>query len=550
MLSNYLKLHFFHDQKSNALRVLLSLKLCLLLSACGVTYSGGLVLGGSGTSSSSAQQPPSITHFTSKERLKEIGAEQHAEIIREMSLYEDELLLQYVREIGSIVLEGSDELDIGYQIFILDTMDVNAFAAPGGYLYLTRGILSLLNSEAQLAAIIGHEIAHVAANHHARTGTRDILARGAAEAAGLVTGIATGSNSVGYEIAQLGAIWAATATAGFSRELELEADGLSARYLLGSGYDPQSMFEALSVLKSNEDFYRVQLGRRNSYHGSFASHPRTDLRLQVVINQVSQFGENQVARLDNAKFRDHIDGITFGPSSASQRMDQRNRYYQDLLGYTVVFPDDWLIEDTPTTVTASKPNVGKMRIGAIRSQGAIEPRVFIRDTLGVENLQKSEPLSQFRLEGHTGTALNPETGQIERIAALNLGPRVFVFRGEVADNSQSGLVDEMLLESIKSFRAIQQGEVVEGSEVKIKYVQASEFFDFSIVAQQETTKFLQTAAYAATSPAVQDLQVSIESVLRLINGYYPIGSPEPGEWIKLIEGGDSWVLAISAQSSQ
>ena len=137
--------------------------------------------------------------------------------------------------------------------------------------------------------------------------------------------------------------------------------------------------------------------------------------------------------------------------------------------------------------------------------------------LGTENLLKSEGLSQFRLQGHTGITESNDLGLKERVAVIYLGPRAFIFRGEIPANADEEELDQMLLSSIRSFRAIQRGEVVAGGELKIKFVQATEFFDFSIVSQNSKI---------ANFP---------EETLRLLNGYYPTGNPKEGEWIKLVE---------------
>lgn len=453
----------------------------------------------------------------SENREKEIGLEEHEKVMSSMPLFEDEELAAYVRRIGQRMADVSHRPDLEYNFYVIDSPEINAFALPGGYVYVNRGLLTYMNSEADLAAVLAHEIGHITARHAVQQQARGALARGAAVAGGIVAGIATGSGYAANQISEVASIWAQTGLSGFGREQELEADSLAAEYLVNAGYDPAAMIDVITVLKNQEDFNRRVTGGGGTYHGLFATHPRNDRRLQQAIAQVGQLDENAATEVDNETFRESIDGLIVGQSNASQRTDQRNRYYQDLLGYTLVFPDDWSINETTTTVTASAPNVGRMRIEAQRLRGNIEPRVFIRDNMRVENLQKSEPLAQYRLIGHTGTAINPETGKMERVATLYLGSRAFIFRGEITDNARVDEIDEMLLSSIRSFRAIQQGEVVAGNEMKIKYVQASEFFDFSVVAQQSRI---------GNFP---------EETLRLLNGYYPTGTPEAGDWIKLVE---------------
>ena len=271
------------------------------------------------------------------------------------------------------------------------------------------------------------------------------------------------------------------------------------------------------MLKNQEDFNRRVRGNGDGYHGLFATHPRNDTRLQQAIAAVGQLEDSEITQENNERFRQHIDGLIVGNSETSQETEGRNRYYQGLLGYTLVFPDEWEISETTTTVTATATDAGSLRIEAQRLQGYADPRVFITDKLGVKNLQKSEPLSQYRLVGHTGVTVSPENGKLERLAVIYFGPRAYIFRGEVEDSSGNNQIDELLLASIRTFRATQRGETPSGRELKIKYVQASEYFDFAVIAQSS-----KIAEYP-------------EDTLRILNGYYPTGAPEAGDWIKLVE---------------
>ena len=157
-----------------------------------------------------------------------------------------------------------------------------------------------------------------------------------------------------------------------------------------------------------------------------------------------------------------------------------------------------------------------IRVEAQRMQENKEPRLFIRENLGIEDLQRSEALSQYRLLGYTGTHTN-ESGHHERVAAIYLGPRVFVFRAQVTDPEKVDELDRLLLSSIRTFRAIQMNERAGSTGLQVRYVQVTTGFDW--------------AALAARSPISQ----YPEETLRLLNGYYPIGAPEPGEWIKILQ---------------
>ena len=453
----------------------------------------------------------------SEKREKEIGQEEHEKVAASQAFYEDEELLAYVREIGARVAAVSHRPDLEYHFYIIDSPDINAFALPGGYVYVNRGLLTFMNTEAELAAVMAHEVGHITARHAVQQQARGAMAKTAATVGGFVTAVATGSGYVGSQISQVASIWAQTGLSGFGREDELEADSLGAEYITDAGYDPNAVIEVITVLKNQEDFNRLINNNSGGYHGLFATHPRNDTRLQQAIASVANLSDVKITQTDNTAFRENIDGLVVGASQRSQTNDARNRYYQNLLGYTLVFPDEWAVEETTTTVTVTNSGVGALKIEAQRLQANIEPREFIRDKLGITNLQKSEALDQYRLLGHTGIAPSAETGRMERVAVIYLGPRAFIFRGDIQDASDSDSVDAALLSSIRTFRAIQRGETTAGTEAKIKYVQASEFFDFATVAQ---------TSRIANYP---------EETLRLLNGYYPSGAPKAGDWIKLVE---------------
>lgn len=447
---------------------------------------------------------------------KRIGLEEHEKVLASMTVFRDEELLEYVRKVGNKVARVSHRPNLEYTFTIIDSPEINAFALPGGYVYVNRGLLTFMNTEADLAAVLAHEIGHITARHGVQQQARGTLARTAAQVGGVVTAVATGSNYVGSQISEVASIWAQTGLSGFGREHELEADSLGAEYIKEAGYDPAAMINVVTILKNQEDFSKSVNNGGGSYHGLFATHPRNDTRLQEAIASVASLDGVEIKETDNTEFRQTIDGLIIGASQASQTQDARNRYYQALLGYTVLFPDDWQVSETTTTVTASAESIGNIRIETQRLQENIEPRIFLRDSVGITNLQKSESLDQYRLLGHTGTNLL-ENGNTERVAVIYLGPRAFVFRGEITDQSSTDKIDDLLLATIRTFRSIQRGEIVAGSELKLKYVQASEFFDFAIVAQ---------SSKIANYP---------EQTLRLLNGYYPAGNPKEGEWIKLIE---------------
>ena len=179
-------------------------------------------------------------------------------------------LQSYVNEVGQKLAKNSHRSQLDFHFTVVDSPQVNAFALPGGYVYVTRGILAYLNSEAELAAVLGHEIGHVTARHSVQQYSAATAANVAATIGGMAAGIF---------VPQLGRTTGTRCTkssrslpadvllSGYGRSHELEADRLGAEYLARSGYDPQAMIKVIGVLKNQELFdieAAKQEGRRTA----------------------------------------------------------------------------------------------------------------------------------------------------------------------------------------------------------------------------------------------------------------------------------------------
>ena len=450
-----------------------------------------------------ASNPTGGANFVlmSERRELEVGKEEHEKLMTSAQVYQDEALGAYVNQVGQKLAAASDRPELEYHFTIIDSPDINAFALPGGYVYINRGLMTFLTTEAQLAAVLGHEIGHITARHAVRQQT----ASRSSKILSTAVVIATGVSSLG-EVADL---YGGALISGYGREMELEADGLGAEYLMRAGYDSNAMVEVISVLKNHEDFMKKTSNRGPAYHGLFASHPRNDTRLQQAVGRAGEAGEVTPAGIDPAIFRQQTTGMVIGPSLQNMTGTLgRNRYYQNLLNYTMVFPENWVTEETTTTVAATAPdNVASLKVEVQRLQQNKEPRLFIAENLGIPDLQQSEALAQFGLPGYTG--LQPDTG--ERIAVIYYAQRAFVFTA----SSQNEELNNALLESIKSFRPIARNEGVFANPVTITWIQADGRTKYADLARQSR------------------IPEFPEETLRLMNGTYPAGEPKAGDWIKI-----------------
>ncbi len=474
-------------KSSMPVRLFCALTLAAAISSCAVNPTGG-------------------ANFVLMSENSEIerGKEEHAKILESQAIYKDPELQAYVDQVGKRLAAISHRPDLDYVFTIIDSADINAFALPGGYVYINRGLMAYLTTEAQLAAVLGHEIGHITARHAVRQQAAGKTANILSTAVVFATGVST--------LGETASLFGGALVSGYGRDMELEADGLGAEYLTKAGYDPNAMVEVIGVLKNHEDFTKKTSRRAAAYHGLFASHPRSDTRLQEAVSKAGDVVlEPNPAPVDPTVFRKSITGLALGPSlQLPAGAEARNRYYQNLLNYTVVFPDDWSLVETPTTVTATAAeNQGSLKVEVELLKEAKEPRLFVRENLKIPDLQQSEALTQFGLTGFTG--IRPDTG--ERIAVVYYGRRAFVFTGTATTDP----LRTAILDSIRSFRPIARNENAFADPVKVAWIQADGRVTYADLAKGSR------------------LPEFPEETLRLMNGDYPIGEPKAGEWIKVAD---------------
>ena len=159
-----------------------------------------------------------------------------------------------MQRVGERVARYGHRSHLSYRFTVVDSAEINAFAIPGGHIYIHRGLMAYLGSEAELAAVLGHEVGHVTARHSVRQQSQSA----AWNILGQAVAIGTGVGAAGDVTSALGT----ALVRGYGRDMELEADGFGAQYLARSGYDPQAMIAVVKVLKNQEDFARAEAQAR------------------------------------------------------------------------------------------------------------------------------------------------------------------------------------------------------------------------------------------------------------------------------------------------
>ncbi|HSC84330.1 MAG TPA: M48 family metalloprotease, partial [Pseudomonas sp.] len=282
----------------------------------------------------------------SEQQEIDMGRNYAQEITKEYPRYADEKLQAYVQQVGERVAQHSHRSNLAYSFTVIDSPDINAFALPGGHIYIHRGLMAYLSSEAELAAVLGHEVGHVTARHSVRQQSQST----AWNILGQAVAIGSGVGAAGDLTNALGGAF----VRGYGRDMELEADGLGAQYLARSGYDPQAMIEVVKVLKSQEDFARDQAKAKGQevpptgYHGLFDTHPDNDTRLRQVVASAGPLITGQ-GEVGHDTYLRHLEGLPFG-DAADAGVRRGQHFYHAELDFTLAFPPGWELINRPDSL--------------------------------------------------------------------------------------------------------------------------------------------------------------------------------------------------------
>ena len=444
-----------------------------------------------------------------------LGRQANAQVLKETPVYEDPKLEQLVQRVGEELASHSHRPELFYRFTVLDSTAINAFALPGGYIYITRGLLAYLNSEAELAAVLGHEIGHVTARHSVRQ-----------QSTAAVTGIlgAVVAASTGVQGVDTLTDMASTAIVrGYGRDHELEADRLGAEYLAKSGYDPTAMLEVVGILKNQEAFETMvaeKEGREaNVYHGLFSTHPDNDARFQEVVNAAQLYKTGTATLINRDSFLRTLDGLTFGDSDR-EGIIRDNHFYHKPLDFTVTFPQNWRIENSADKILAvSQGNDGLIQMSITDLNKRISPKQFMEQRMRLKNLRQGSSVTNGDLEGYTAIADSNTTfgSRAVRYVVLYRDTSAYIFAGTAKNKSDPRRFDGDILATARSLHGLTAADKQYAREKKLAIVRAPEGATY--------------AGLAAKSPITS----YPETQLRLLNDAYPDGEPVASQLIKVVK---------------
>ena len=427
------------------------------------------------------------------------GRRYHELIVQRYGIYDDPALQAYVDRVGQQLARSSHRAHLQFHFTVLDTPEINAFALPGGYIYITRGIMAYLESEAELAGVLGHEIGHVTAKHSVRQQGGQF----ASDLLGVLIATATGSGTLANASQAIGT----GIIRGYGREHELEADRLGAEYLHKVGYEPEVMLDVIGVLKDQEVFEREQARREgrepNVYHGVYSTHPRNDDRLQTVVRAARKLSQKQYRNRGVEVYLNYLDGLPWG-ESARQGVLRGNRFVHPVLRFELTLPQGWQVVNYPDFLQARDPDsAAVIQVGLSEREPGEAPDALLRRISGNGGLV-------VETEGASASAMlavrTPDgASQPARVTAIGLGERQMLILTGSAPSADFTRHEPRFRGTERSFRRLSAAEAAAVPLPRLR-----------ILTERRPPSFSALARASALTDHAEDR-------LRLLNRSYPDG---------------------------
>jgi predicted Zn-dependent protease len=444
----------------------------------------------------------------------EIGKQMDAEIRREMGTYDDPELQRYVEGIGLRLARASQRPNLPWHFTVVDEPAINAFALPGGYIYVTRGIVPFLDDEAELAGVLGHEIGHVTARHSAQQYTQ-------ATSAGL------GVTLLSIFVPEARPFQNLTETAlgvmflKYGRDDELEADRLGVEYTANTGWNPAGVAGMLRTLARLDEAN----GSRRGVPNWLSTHPAPADRVEEVQAYVAKAPSpaGRTAKIDEAEFLRRVDGIVFG-DSPSQGIIRGNTFVHPVLRLSIAFPQGWEIQNTKSQVMAKAPERNDFMVLQLVTDPSGSIEQIARGTMANAGFQlvDGDRTQVNGLDAYVGVYQGRMQGLgavVTRAAHIVHDRNVFLFAG-LAPPDAFQSVERQFVDSIRSFRQLSQEEAAKIRPNRV---------DLYVVRSGDTWESIAKRMGEAAGIKA--------STLAIMNNYEPTEPPRVSDRIKIVVEG-------------
>ena len=471
----------------------------------------GLLLGGCTTALEGTYGPPPTVGGSSNPAPVDpaqarIGAEEHPRIVASYGgIYHDDKLERTLARIVGRCVAASDDPSQSYRITILNSPSVNAFALPGGYLYVTRGLLALANDSSEIAAVIAHEMGHVTANHAVQ---RQNKARAAVIVSRVVTDVLQDGDAGELALAS-----SQRTLAAFSQQQEFEADAIGVRTIGKAGYDPFAAARFLDLM-GRYAAYKSAGSVQDKRPDFLASHPATPQRVEFAVRAARQFGAPGIGEVDRDRYLAGIDGIVYG-DDPSQGFVRGRTFMHPTLGVGFAVPDGFMLDNTSDAVLATGPDGTALRFDGANLPAGASLATYIGS--GWVNGLDAGSIQTFQVNGLEAASARAEAkGWVFRIAVIRVGPNAtyrFIFANESDTPGLTAAADA----TVQSFRRLTPQEIAGLQPLRIRVVS---------VGAGDTVESCGQRMRGVDRPV---------DLFRILNDIKPgAGLPPPGEKVKIV----------------
>jgi predicted Zn-dependent protease len=443
------------------------------------------------------------------------GQQMDGEVIKEMGVYDDAELQRYVSDLGLRLAKISPRPNLPWKFTVVNQPAVNAFALPGGFIYITRGIMPFLGDEAELAGVLGHEIGHVTARHSAQQYTK-------------ATGASIGMTLLSIFVPESRPFQSLTETAlgvlflKYGRDDENQADELGAQYAARAGWDPHGVAGMLSTL----DRLDAAQGSSKGVPNWLSTHPAPANRVEHVQQVIAKIPDTHpgagMGERDRATFLQKVDGIIFG-DNPEEGIVRGNQFLHKDMRFALTFPQGWEVQNTPQQVVAKDPNADAFVLLQLvpRASGSIEQvAVGTMQNAGFRTIngQRTEVHGLNAFVGTYQGNLQGLGNSIVRAAHIAHDGRVFLVAG-IAPQQVFQRAQDQLDAAVGSFRPLSAQEAANLQPNRV---------DLYTIREGDTWQSIADRAGEGTIKP---------STLAIMNHHDPNEPPPPGARIKIVVAG-------------
>jgi len=388
-----------------------------------------------------------------------MGKEYGPQVIAQYGLYDDEEMAKYIDGLGQSLAGVSQRTNLDYTFRLLDIPMVNAFALPGGYVYVTRGILAYMNSEDEIAGVIGHEVGHVVGRHSAKQMSRSVVSSGF----GVFSAVSRVLPTAGALLQAPGQI----VLLKYSRDQEEESDRLGVEYSTRLGYDAVQMAGFFEMLK------KMSEGDEHQMPGFLSTHPDPGDRYERVTELTREWQQKidyQPQNLDPDDFLRRIDGIVYGQDPRAGFV-RDNVFFHPTMRFQLPIPKDWSVHNAPThVILLSKDETACIQLTVGKeSEPGVEADLFVKEAKAVVVDRETATVNGLEAEVVEST-IGTGSDKLHILSYfIKKGELVYVIHGFTAERSYPGHV-RSFSESSRGFDHVTDPSVlnVEPRRVRVK----------------------------------------------------------------------------------